>query len=71
MSRLDWLRSPSKSKYNDIMVINTTQKHSEIFKSKDIEYTVLHTGEIHPEKLQVFYEHSKNKAPLQNMNERI
>lgn len=53
-----------KSRGNDIKVINTTKKHSELFNKEDIEYTVLHTGEIHPEKLQVIYEHSKNKAPL-------
>ena len=35
-----------KNKDNDIMVINTTKKHSELFNEKDIEYTVFHTGEI-------------------------
>ena len=38
-----------KNKKNDILVINTTKKHSELFNKKDIEYTVLHTGEIPPE----------------------
>lgn len=53
-----------KNKDNDIMVINTTKKHSKLFNKKDIEYTVLHTGEILPEKLQVIYEQSKNEPPL-------
>lgn len=53
-----------KNKDNDIIVINTTKKHSELFNETDIEYTVLHTGEIPPEKLQSMYEYSKNQAPL-------
>lgn len=53
-----------KNKDNDITVINTTKKHSELFPERDIEYTVLHTGEIHPEKLQDIYEYSENQEPL-------
>lgn len=53
-----------KDKDSDIIVINTTKAHSELFKKKNIEYTVLHTGEISPEKLQVIYEQSKNESPL-------
>lgn len=53
-----------KNKNNKITVINTTQKHSELFTTNDIEFTVLHTGEISPEKLQVIYEQSKNQLPL-------
>ncbi|MEH6944619.1 DUF1835 domain-containing protein [Bacillus sp. JJ722] len=53
-----------KNKDNNIKVINTTKKYSELFKKRDIEYTILHTGEVSPEKLQVIYEHSKNELPL-------
>ncbi|CAM3211687.1 DUF1835 domain-containing protein [Filibacter tadaridae] len=47
------------SRDNDIKVINTTKKHRELFSKKDIEYTVLHTGEISPEEFQSIYGHSK------------
>lgn len=53
-----------EDKSNDIIVINTTKTHSKLFKKKNIEYTVLHTGEIPPEKLQIIYEQSKNESPL-------
>ncbi|MBS4209490.1 DUF1835 domain-containing protein [Bacillus sp. FJAT-50079] len=53
-----------KNKENDIVVINTTKKHAELFDQKDIEYTVLHTGELSPEKIQIIDERSKNISPL-------
>ncbi|MHC8516877.1 DUF1835 domain-containing protein [Sporosarcina sp. ITBMC105] len=53
-----------KNKGNKITVINTTEKYSELFTSKDIEFTILHTGEISLEKLQVIYEQSKKQSPL-------
>ncbi|MFB6468735.1 DUF1835 domain-containing protein [Cytobacillus sp. Hz8] len=53
-----------KEKDNDIIVINTTKAYSKFFEKKNIEYTVLHAGEIPPEKLQVIYEQSKNEPPL-------
>lgn len=53
-----------KNKDNNIKVINTTRKHGELFNQKDIEYTVLHTGEINAEKLQIMYEQSKDESPL-------
>lgn len=53
-----------KNMDNNIKVINTTKKHGELFNQKDIEYTVLHTGEINAEKLQIMYEQSKDELPL-------
>lgn len=52
-----------KEKDNDIIIIKT-KAHSKLFEKKNIKYTVLHTGEIPPEKLQVIYEQSKNEPPL-------
>lgn len=56
-----------KNKDNDIKVINTTNKHGELFKQKDIEYILLHTGEINAEKLQIMYEQSKDESPLSEL----
>jgi hypothetical protein len=53
-----------KDKDIDIHIINTTQLHNENFKQKDIIYTVLHTGEVSPEKLQIIYQQSKKQPPL-------
>jgi hypothetical protein len=53
-----------KDKDIDIHIINTTQLHNENFKQKDIIYTVLHTGEVSPEKLQIIYQQSKQQPPL-------
>jgi hypothetical protein len=47
-----------------IHIFNTTQLHNENFKQKDIIYTVLHTGEVSPEKLQIIYQQSKQQPPL-------
>jgi Domain of unknown function (DUF1835)/Protein of unknown function len=53
-----------KNKINDIKVINTTKMYAEKFNRPDIEYIVLKTGEISPEKLGVIYEVSKMNASL-------
>ncbi|WP_068672136.1 DUF1835 domain-containing protein [Oceanobacillus sp. Castelsardo] len=44
-----------KGKNIDITVINTTEAYKELFQVKKVKYTVLHTGEIPPEKLQIIY----------------
>ncbi|MGG4012495.1 DUF1835 domain-containing protein [Bacillus smithii] len=56
-----------KEKNNAIKVINTTKTYAEHFNRLDTEYVVLHTGEIPPEKLQVIYGQSKQKAPLSQL----
>jgi hypothetical protein len=53
-----------KNKMNDIQVINTTKSFVENFTRPDLTYTVLKTGEISPEKLQVIYKKSKSNSPL-------
>ena len=47
---------------NKIKVINTTKAHAEHFNRPDIQYMVLHTGEIPPEKRQVIYEKDQSKS---------
>ncbi|QED49970.1 DUF1835 domain-containing protein [Cytobacillus dafuensis] len=56
-----------KDKPNEIKVINTSLAYAEHFNRADIKYTVLHSGEIPPEKLQTIYEHSKQKHSLSNL----
>ncbi|MBE3570179.1 MAG: DUF1835 domain-containing protein [Bacillales bacterium] len=56
-----------KGKNHEIKVINTTKMYAEHFNRPDSKYVVLHTGEIPPEKLQVIYEQSKQKAPLSQL----
>ncbi|MFB6468210.1 DUF1835 domain-containing protein [Cytobacillus sp. Hz8] len=51
-----------RNKTNKIKVINTTKAHAEHFNRPDIQYTVLKTGEISPEKLQVIYEKGQSKS---------
>jgi hypothetical protein len=53
-----------KDRNHDIFVINTTKVYRKLFNHRIVKYTVLHSGEIPPEKLQLIYEHSKNKPPL-------
>ncbi|MBY0098327.1 DUF1835 domain-containing protein [Mesobacillus maritimus] len=53
-----------KNKPNEIQVLNTTELYAEHFHQPDIIYTVLHTGEIPPEKLQVIYAQSKSNSLL-------
>ncbi|KAB2330652.1 DUF1835 domain-containing protein [Bacillus mesophilum] len=50
-----------KERKNQIQVINAADLHEALFKKKDIEYQVLHTGEIPPEKLQIIYEKNNGK----------
>lgn len=45
-----------KESNNNIILINTTKVYSELFQKRKVKYTVLHTDEIPPEKLQVIYE---------------
>ncbi len=45
----------------DITVINTTEEYEKLFRVKKVKYTLLHTGEIPPEKLQHIYEHGFGK----------
>lgn len=40
---------------HDVVVFNTTKLYRELFHNSKIEYTVLHTGEISPEKLEMIY----------------
>ncbi len=54
-----------KNKTNEIKVINATKMHQEQFNRPDIEYMLLHTGEITPEKFRVIYEQSKSMSILQ------
>lgn len=51
-----------RDKTNKIKVINTTKAHAVHFNRPDIQYTVLKTGEISPEKLQVIYEKGQSKS---------
>ncbi|MFE8695985.1 DUF1835 domain-containing protein [Cytobacillus sp. FJAT-53684] len=53
-----------RNKITDIKVINTTKIFAEKFNRPDIEYIVLKTGEISPEKLSVIYEESKANVSL-------
>jgi len=51
-----------KNKTNEIKVINTTKEYAEQFNRPDIQYTVLQTGEMSPEQLQVIYEKGHLKS---------
>ncbi|KAB2336367.1 DUF1835 domain-containing protein [Cytobacillus depressus] len=56
-----------KNKTNDIKVVNTTKMYAEHCKRPNIEYTVLQSGELSPEKLQVIYEQSKLTSTLSTL----
>lgn len=58
-----------KDKENEIQVINTATLHEALFKRKDIEYNILHTGELPPEKLQVMYEKNSGEKLTQQERE--
>jgi hypothetical protein len=45
-----------KEKNNDIFVLNTTKGFNKLFNIGKRKYSISHTGEIAPEKLQVIYE---------------
>lgn len=53
-----------KDKDIDINIINTTKLHNVLFKEKEIIYTVLQTGEIPSDKLQIIYQQSKQEPAL-------
>ena len=46
-----------KDKNMDITVINTTKEYEKRFPVKNVKYTLLHSGEMIPEKFQHIYEH--------------
>lgn len=50
-----------KERNIDVTVINTSEEYDKLFQAKKIKYTLLHTGEIPPEKLQLIYEHESGK----------
>lgn len=56
-----------KGKTNEVKIINTTKMYAELFGQPDINYVVLHTGEISPKKLQIIYEEAKEKHPLSHL----
>ena len=56
-----------KGKTNEVKIINTTKMYAELFSQPDINYVVLHTDEISPEKLQIIYEEAKEKPPLSDL----
>jgi hypothetical protein len=45
-----------KERNNSIYVVNTTKEYTQLFPRRKVKYTVLHSGEIPPEKLQLIYE---------------
>lgn len=48
-----------KNNKNPIFIINTTNMYKHYFDRPEIEYTVLRTGEIAPEQLQIIYTNEK------------
>ncbi|MFJ8263857.1 DUF1835 domain-containing protein [Rummeliibacillus sp. NPDC094406] len=50
-----------RGKNINITLINTTQVYEELFHVENVKYTLLHTGEIPPEKLQIIYEQDYGK----------
>ncbi|MEW9109975.1 MAG: DUF1835 domain-containing protein [Cytobacillus gottheilii] len=58
-----------KEREHQIQVVNTAALHETLFKRKDVEYQVLHTGEIPPEKLQIMYEKSDSEKLSQQERE--
>ncbi|MEH7352949.1 DUF1835 domain-containing protein [Neobacillus drentensis] len=51
-----------KERNNDIILINTTKAFSELLKKRNVQYTVLHSGEISPDKLQIIYDRGQGKV---------
>lgn len=45
-----------RDKRSDISVVNTAHAYQQLFARPNIQYEVLHTGELPPEKLEVIYE---------------
>lgn len=50
-----------KEKNIDISLINTTEEYEKLFQTKKVKFTLLHSGEISPEKLQFIYERGSRK----------
>lgn len=51
-----------KRKNINLTLINTTKGYEGLFRAEKVKYTLLHTGEIPPEKLQVIYEQYGGKC---------
>lgn len=49
---------------NNIILINTTKTYNEQFKSPNIVYSLVHTGELPPEKLMTIYKKKKSNKPI-------
>lgn len=45
-----------KEKLNDIFLINTTIAYQQLFNTNEYQYFYFHTGEVHPEKLNIIYQ---------------
>lgn len=54
-----------KEKMNDIFLINTTMAYQELFNTSEYQYFYFHTGEVHPEKLNIIYQKNLSN-PLTN-----
>ncbi|WP_110926426.1 DUF1835 domain-containing protein [Bacillus massiliglaciei] len=57
-----------RNKTNGIKVMNTTKLHAKYFKPPEIEYSMLHTGEIPPEKWTMMYK--EDRFASMSMDER-
>ncbi|WP_371017204.1 DUF1835 domain-containing protein [Pseudalkalibacillus sp. JSM 102089] len=53
-----------KGKTNDVSLIDATTKFKDLFVTTDTKYTLLHTGEIPPEKLELIYKSNSQNSPL-------
>lgn len=53
-----------KEKTNDVSLIDATTKFKDLFDTTDTKYTLLHTGEISPEKLTLIYKNNRKISPL-------
>lgn len=51
-----------KERNIDIILINTTKAFGELFKKRNVQYTVLHSGEISPDKLQIIYDQGQGRV---------
>ncbi|WP_180954326.1 DUF1835 domain-containing protein [Bacillus sp. M6-12] len=59
-----------REKTNEVFVINTKNTFEEYFNSPDLHYSVLHSGEISPEKLTIIYKRNAFKHRL-SMQDRL
>ena len=51
-----------KERNNDIILVNTTKAFGELFKKRNVQYTVMHSGEISPDKLQIIYDQGQGRV---------